>query len=240
MQGSADTYAEFTAARGENYSERIQMKIKRGYVNEQTVMSHMYNDGTNSIGIIKILQFDTGTPDQFTAAIKDLQSQGADTFIFDVRNNSGGELNSVVAMLDYLLPEGPVIRITDGDGNETTMDSEEGELDSKMAVLVNHTTASAAELFAAALRDYDKAILVGVQTYGKGSMQTIVRLSDNSAIRVTYKMYSPPFSDNYNGVGLTPDFITELSADAAKQNLYTLKDTDDNQLQEAINRVKNG
>lgn len=240
MQGSADTYAEFTVARGENHSERIQMKIKRGYVVEQTVMYHMYNDGSNSIGIIKILQFDTKTPDQFTAAIKDLQSQGADTLIFDVRNNSGGELNSVVAMLDYLLPAGPVIRITDGDGNETTMDSAEGELNCKMAVLINHTTASAAELFAASLRDYNKAILVGVQTYGKGSMQTIVRLADNSAMRVTYKMYSPPFSDNYNGIGVTPDFIVELMQEAAKQNLYTLKDTEDNQLQEAINRVKNG
>ncbi len=239
MQGSADTYANFTIARNEDYSERLKMSVKRGYVTEQTIMSHMYKDDTNSIGIVKILQFDTKTPEQFTAAIEDLKSQGADTFIFDVRNNSGGELNSVVSMLDYLLPEGPVIRITDGDGNETIMSSDANELDAKMAVLINRTTASAAELFAAAMRDYGKAFLVGVQTYGKGSMQTIVRLADNSAIRVTYKMYSPPFSDNYNGIGLIPDFIVELSEEAAKKNLYNLKDNEDNQLQEAVNRIKN-
>lgn len=239
MQGSADTYANFTIARNEDYSERLKMSVKRGYVTEQTIMSHMYKDDTNSIGIVKILQFDTKTPEQFTTAIEDLKSQGADTFIFDVRNNSGGELNSVVSMLDYLLPEGPVIRITDGDGNETIMSSDANELDAKMAVLINRTTASAAELFAAAMRDYGKAFLVGVQTYGKGSMQTIVRLADNSAIRVTYKMYSPPFSDNYNGIGLIPDFIVELSEEAAKKNLYNLKDNEDNQLQEAVNRIKN-
>lgn len=239
MQGSADTYANFTIARNEDYSERLKMSVKRGYVTEQTIMSHMHKDDTNSIGIVKILQFDTKTPEQFTAAIEDLKSQGADTFIFDVRNNSGGELNSVVSMLDYLLPEGPVIRITDGDGNETIMSSDANELDAKMAVLINRTTASAAELFAAAMRDYGKAFLVGVQTYGKGSMQTIVRLADNSAIRVTYKMYSPPFSDNYNGIGLIPDFIVELSEEAAKKNLYNLSDNEDNQLQEAVNRIKN-
>ncbi|MHB1152131.1 MAG: S41 family peptidase [Eubacteriales bacterium] len=240
MQGSADTYANFTVARNEDYSERLKMTVKRGYVTEQTIMSHMYKDDTNSIGIVKILQFDAKTSGQFTAAIEDLKSQGADTFIFDVRNNSGGELNSVVSMLDYLLPEGPVIRITDGDGNETVMSSDANELDAKMAVLINRTTASAAELFAAAMRDYGKAFLVGVQTYGKGSMQTIVRLADNSAIRVTYKMYSPPFSDNYNGIGLVPDFIVELSEEAAKKNLYNINDTEDNQLQEAVNRIKNG
>ena len=199
----------------------------------------MYNDGTNSIGIIKILQFDTKTPEQFKTAVENLRAEGAVKFIFDVRNNSGGELNSVVSILDYLLPEGPVIRITDSDGNETTMDSKEGELDFPMMVLVNRNTASAAELFAAALRDYNKADLVGVQTYGKGSMQTIVRLADNSALRVTYKMYSPPFSENYNGVGLTPDYIIELSDEAAKKNIYTIKDSEDNQLQEAVLRITN-
>lgn len=239
MQGKADTYASFTVARNESYSERLKMTVKRGFVTEQTVLSHMYEDGTNSIGVVKILQFDEKTPEQFIAAVEDLRSKGASAYVFDVRNNSGGELNSVVSILDYLLPEGPVIRITDGDGNETVMNSAAGELDAKSAVLVNRTTASAAELFAAAMRDYKKAFLVGVRTYGKGSMQTIVRLADNSAIRVTYKMYSPPFSENYNGTGLIPDFITELSVEAAKKNLYNLKDTEDNQLSEAITRLKN-
>lgn len=239
MQGNADTYANFTVARNTNYTERLKMSVKRGFISEQTVTHHMYNDEDGSIGIIKILQFDAKTPEQFTAAIDELKSQGAGMYVFDVRNNSGGELNSVVSMLDYLLPEGPVIRITDSDGTESVMNSGAGEFEGKMAVLVNRTTASAAELFAAALRDYKKAFLVGVQTYGKGSMQTIVRLKDNSALRVTYKMYSPPFSENYNNIGLTPDYIVELSDENAKKNLYNIDDFEDNQLMEAINRLKN-
>lgn len=238
MQGSAGTTANFKIARGDNYAELIDMSVERGYIKSLSVMYHMYNDGSNSLGIVKLLEFDDTTPEQFKSAIADLQSQGATEFIFDVRYNSGGELESVLSILDYLLPEGPIIRITDAEGNETSRSSDASELDAKMAVLVNGYTASAAELFSSALRDYGKAFLVGEQTYGKGSMQTIVRLPDESALRVTYRMYSPPYSDNYNGIGLTPDYIVKISDTAASMNIYTIPDSDDNQLQEAILRIR--
>ena len=97
---------------------------------------------------------------------------GAKKLIFDVRYNPGGELQSIRNVLDYLLPEGPIVRIISAEGKETVYNSASSEIDLQMAVLINGSTASAAELFAAALNDYDKATLVGTTTYGKGTMQT--------------------------------------------------------------------
>ncbi len=238
MQGSADTYAEFTIARGEDYSQRLEMSVKRGFIISQSVIYHMYNNGENDIGIIRILQFSSNTPEQFKNAVDELTKLGAQKFVFDVRNNSGGDLDSIVAILDYLLPAGPVIRIIDNAGNVETKDSADGELKAPMVVLINKSTASAAELFAAALRDYNKAKLVGEQSYGKGSMQTILRLADNTALRVTYRMYSPPYSDNYDGIGLKPDVITEFDTELEDLNIFKITDDKDNQLQAAIKLIK--
>jgi len=237
LKGIAGSKAEFVIARGNDYSEKIEMSVERAKVENVNLLSHMYDDGTNSIGIIRILQFYPNTPEQFKLAVESLRAEGATKFVFDVRSNPGGELNSVVEVLDYLLPAGPVIRITDGQGNESTLSSNAGELEAEMIVLVNKSTASAAELFAAALRDYGKAKLVGETTYGKGSMQQIVRLEDNSALRVTYRMYSPPYSANYDGVGLVPDYKVQLSEEMQNKNIYTIADKDDAQLLYAIEKL---
>jgi len=103
-----------------------------------------------------------------------------------------------------------------------------------MAVLINGSTASAAELFAAALNDYDKATLVGTTTYGKGTMQSVMRLPDNSAVSISTDMYNPPYSENYEGVGVTPDIEVRLDEALEGKNIYTITDTEDNQLQAAI------
>jgi len=239
ISGSAGTAVNLKIARGDLYDEILEVTLVREAIVTLSVMHHMYDDGTNTLGIIKILKFNKTTPEQFKNAVEILQKDGAVSFVFDVRDNSGGELESVIEVLDYLLPEGPIIKITDAEGNETVRNSEAGELAAPMAVLVNGNTASAAELFAAALRDYNKAFLVGEQTYGKGSMQTIKRLADESALRVTYRMYSPPFSDNYDGIGLKPDYIVPMAEEFASTSIYLLKDSEDNQLQEAIIRLKN-
>ena len=237
LKGFAGTKAEFVIARGNDYSEKIEMSVERAKVESTNVMSHMYDDGTNSIGIIRILQFYPGVAEQLKISVESLRAEGASKFVFDVRANPGGELNSVVEVLDYLLPAGPVIRITDAQGNESVLSSNAGELEAEMIVLVNKSTASAAELFAAALRDYGKAKLVGETTYGKGSMQQIVRLEDNSALRVTYRMYSPPYSANYDGVGLVPDYKVQLSEEMQNKNIYTIADKDDAQLLYAIEKL---
>ena len=230
LQGEAGTLAEFTVQRGD---ELIDFSIERGYVNEQSVMYHVYEPDP-TIGIVKILSFNLGTPEQFKSACEELIAGGVTKFVFDVRYNPGGDLESITEILDYLLPEGPIVRIVDADGNEDVRYSDASELDMPMCVLVNSSTASAAELFSSALQDYDKAELVGTVTYGKGTMQTIIRLADNTGLGISYRMYNPPYSDNYEGVGVQPDYVVEMDESVADKNIYKITDAEDTQLQKAI------
>ena len=137
LQGEAGTTAEFTVRRGENYAEEISFSVLRGYVIEQTVSWHVLDDGGSigDIGIVKITSFDAKTPEQFTNAINSLISEGVTSLVFDVRNNPGGELTSILSILDMLLPEGPIIRIVDSNGKETVRNSDASEIDMPMAVM---------------------------------------------------------------------------------------------------------
>ena len=230
MRGEEGSTAVFTVLRG---GENVDFKIVRRRIESVSVSHHMYSDGVT--GIIRITSFEDPTPDQMISAIEDLSAAGATRYVFDLRNNPGGLLSSVTGALDYLLPEGPIIRITDKDGNVLeTVDSDASELTAPMAVIVNDNTASAAELFTAALRDYGKSVTVGTTTYGKGSMQTIIPLDDGSAVRVSFRMYSPPKSDNYHGVGITPDIELELDPELQNVSLYVITDEQDNQLRAAV------
>ena len=237
LQGKAGTMAEFTVARGKNYSETVDFSIERGYVTEQTVLSRVYAlDPT--VGVIKITSFDMKTPEQFFGAVESLRSAGCDKLVLDVRYNPGGELTSICEVLDYLLPEGPVIRTIDKSGTEETIyTSDKKELNMPMAVIVNGSTASAGELFCSALKDYGKATIVGTKTYGKGCMQTIHQLSDGSGLSVTYSYYCPPFSDNYDGIGVEPHIVVEPDEALASKNIYKITDEEDNQLHRAVEAV---
>ncbi|MBQ4097295.1 MAG: PDZ domain-containing protein [Clostridia bacterium] len=239
IRGEEGTFAVFTVARGENYSERIDFSIERKKIVDVTVTSHVYAlDDT--VGIIKISGFDAKTPDQFKEAVEELQSLGCDKLVVDLRYNPGGELNSIVKTLDYILPEGPIVHIMDTDGKAVkTYSSAEGELDMPMAVLVNGSTASAAELFTAAVRDYNKAEIVGTTTFGKGCMQTTIPLATGGAISITYRMYNPPFSENYHGVGIIPDVEVELDPALKNKNIYKITDEEDNQLAAAVATFNN-
>lgn len=240
LRGVVGSHAVFTVYRGDDFSEVIDFDIERRIVDAQSVLYHVYALD-DSIGVIKISEFDGNTPVQFVAAVEDLQSKGCEKLIIDLRYNPGGELSSIVTTLDYILPEGPIVRIFDADGNEVkAYYSEATELDIPLAVLVNGSTASAAELFTSAVRDYEKAIIVGTTTYGKGCMQTTIPLSDNGgAVSVTYRMYNPPFSDNYHGVGIIPDVEIELDESLVGKNVYKVTDEEDNQLTAAANALNN-
>ncbi len=162
------------------------------------------------IGYVIITQFASNTDEAFIETVDSLLEQGVKGFIFDVRNNSGGELNSVVNILDRLLPEGPIVNIIDGTGKkEIKYSTNEKKVELPMVVLINNNTASAAELFSAALRDYDMAELYGVTTYGKGYMQRIISLSDGSGIKLSIAKYNPPYGENYEVIGVSPDVSVE-------------------------------
>lgn len=238
MQGKAGTNAEFIAFREGNFDSPEEYSITRGYVTERTVESRICKLD-KSVGIIRITSFDRATPDQFNEAVKAMRDAGAEKLVFDVRNNPGGDLDSVCSVLDSLLPEGTVVRTVDKNGNEEVVyTSDKKEIDMPMAVLTNGNTASAGELFTAALRDYDKAVIVGTKTFGKGSMQTIRTFADGTGFKFTYRYYCPPVSDNYDGVGIEPDITAELSEDAAAKNFYTLEDSEDDQLAAAVDALR--
>ena len=233
LRGKEGTTAVFTVIR--NGEEYIDFSIERAKVTSTTVYSHVYEED-KSVGIIRITGFDRDTTfNQFKEAFTSLEEAGCTSFVFDLRNNPGGELNSVVDTLDYLLPEGPVIRIFDKDDNIVEQYESDAECkDYPMAVLINGNTASAAELFTSALRDYDKAVVVGETSYGKGCMQTSMSLPDGGAVSVTYRMYKPPFSEGYHGVGIVPDIEVEAEGALLEKHFLKVTDSEDNQLKAAI------
>ncbi len=181
------------------------------------------------IGYIKITGFKENTPEQFKEVLERLNSNGAKGFVFDVRDNTGGLVTALEECVDPLLPEGVVATAEYKDGrSETLVYSDESELNLPMAVIVNENTASAGELFAAALRDFEKAQLIGVQTYGKGVMQVTSEFSDGGAIVLTVAEYKTAKSECYNEIGLVPEYITENDDDESA----------DEQLNKALEVVK--
>ncbi len=210
--------------------EEIPLEITRKLMVTSKVSHRMIDEN----GYIKIAGFNETTPEDFKKAVLDLQSQGANGLIFDVRGNPGGLLDAVAKVLDFLLPEGEIVSSTDSKGKiEVLYKSDANSVDLPMVVLVDGNSASAAELFSAALRDYQKAELVGVNTFGKGIMQTAFPLADGSAINLTTHYYNPPSRVNFHGVGLKPDYEVNLTAEQ-QLRLHELADEEDSQLQKAI------
>ena len=215
-------------------SKELELTLKKVI---QPTVNYEFHD--NATAYIEITSFNSPTPQEFRSALEQAAKDGAKQYIFDVRSNPGGSLDAIVSVLDMLLGKGVIVTITDADGNTVKQyDSAESKLvDAPMAVLINSSTASAAELFCAALRDYDAAVLVGTTSYGKGTMQTILRLSDGSGVSLSTNRYNPPCGVNYEGVGVTPHVISELTQEQ-QEHFYQLTYDDDPQIQAALNALK--
>ena len=214
----------------------VPYSIERTEFTHTSVYAHMIG----TAGYIQITTFDEATTEQFKTAVQSMVDQGATGLIFDVRNNGGGLVDATAAMLDYLLPEGDIISATYADGTtEVLHTSDASEIDLPMAVLTNEQTASAAELFAAAIRDYDKGVLIGSTTYGKGVMQRTYTLSDGSSVRFTIAAFNSPSGENFNDIGVSPDLQIDLTEDQQKY-YYLLSDTEDPVIAAAANWVATG
>lgn len=231
IRGAEGTKAEFVVFRD---GALLDFSVERAEVTNETVSWHLYAYDSR-VAVIKITQFEKVTLGQFRNAMTEAQTAGAQAYVFDVRSNPGGELNTIVSILDMLLPEGPVIRIQyKNSQNNVELGSDAACINAPMAVICNGSTASAGELFCSSLQDYKKAKLIGTQTYGKGTMQSMMNLSDGSAVSLTIAYYLPPYSDNYHGVGVKPDIECEIAEELKGLNIHKYTDENDNQLREAV------
>lgn len=165
---------------------------------------------SNYIGYVQISSFKENTPEQFIDALEKLTSNGAKALIFDLRNNGGGNVEALEECLDPLLPEGVIATAEYKDGHsETIVHSDASALDLPMVVIQNENTASAAELFSLSLKDFGKAEIVGMQSFGKGVMQKITEFDNNGAVVLTVASCKTTVSDFYNEIGITPDYIVK-------------------------------
>lgn len=239
LSGEIGTVHELRIIRGSGteHPEMLVFNVQIAEYDALTVEYHMFTgESARKTGVIRIYEFGYKTDEEFIAAVDALIAEGAEQLVFDLRNNSGGSLDSVVAMLDYLLPEGPVVRITDKNGNvvETYTSDAENYCDLPMSVLTNENSASASELFTSALLDYNKAFTVGTNTYGKGTVLSVFQLSNGGALIISTYMYNPPFSGNFEGVGIAPGIEVQLPEGT---NIYLLDDQTDVQLIRAVEEL---
>ena len=170
---------------------------------------------SDSVGMVTITNFDSRCAQETIAAIETLMAQGAKALVFDVRNNPGGYAEEMIEVLDYLLPEGPLFKTLDYAGQETLDSSDAACLEIPMMVLVNEESYSAAEFFAAALSEYDAALVIGGQTSGKGYFQNTIPLSDGSAVALSTGKYFTPNGKSLEGVGVTPDILVTVDEETA-------------------------
>lgn len=196
----------------EGEEEPIQVEVTRERLETETVAGKMLDE---SIGYLAISEFTRLTPDQFRTVFEQLQEEGMQKLLVDLRGNPGGLLTAVCDTLRQILPEGLIVYTEDKQGNreEYTCDGET-PLDLPMVVLVNGDTASAAEIFSGAVKDYGIGTIVGTQTYGKGIVQDFYTLPDQSVVKLTVAHYYTPKGNDIHGVGIEPDVKAEQPEDS--------------------------
>jgi len=212
---------------GEN--DFLDFEIKRAKQIEVTTVESGILEDTDKIGYLRIREFDGVTVDQYTEAIAVLKEYGMKGLILDLRSNPGGDLTAVVDIAGKILPKGLIVYTEDKNGNRTeyTRDDEE-ELKVPLAVLVNEYSASASEILAGAIQDYNKGTLIGTTTFGKGIVQKIHRLDDGTAVKLTISAYFTPSGRNIHGIGIEPDIELEYDDEASEEEGI------DNQVEKAI------
>ena len=233
VRGEENTHVKLTILRDQAQTD-ITVNRKKFQI---PVATHQMLEG--KIGLITIENFDERCSEETITAIEALTNQGATALIFDVRNNPGGYKHELLKVLDYLLPEGPLFRAVDYRGKETIDYSDKKHLDIPMAVIVNYHSYSAAEFFAAALDEYDAAVIVGEKTYGKGYFQTTFPLSGGSAVNLSIGKYTTPNGVSLADVGLLPEVVIPVDeATSAKIAAGILSAEEDPQILAAINALK--
>lgn len=227
IRGEEGTSIEMVYKRGD---QEKTIEITREEVIVPSVSHRMLDD---KIGYIRISSFVNGTQKDFEDALADLQSQGMQGIVFDMRDNGGGMVDSVVAILDDILPAGTVVYTMDKSGKREDYTSDDAKkIDIPVTVLVNENTASAAEIFTGAIRDFNYGTIIGTNTFGKGIVQSTVPLSDGSAVKITVATYYTPSGECIHEKGIKPDIELEFSY--ADENPTEYDELKDNQVQKAM------
>lgn len=225
VKEATDSVVVLTIQRGE-IEELQELSVPVKDVELSTVEASMLQDG---IGYLTISEFKGVTPKQYEKAYKELLDQGMERMIVDLRDNPGGLLSSVCDVLAWVLPEGVIVYTEDkyGERNEKLCEGEH-PLEMPLVVLINGESASAAEIFAGAVKDYGIGRLVGTTTYGKGVVQTVTELTDGSAVKLTISQYFTPLGNTIHEIGVSPDVEIQNEEESEE----------DLQLQAAIQEVK--
>lgn len=233
VRGEEGTSVKLTVMRK---GEHKVLSVERRQVQTPVATYEMLE---SNVGLVTIENFDSRCAEETIAAIETLLSNGAEKLIFDVRNNPGGYASELVKVLDYLLPEGDLFRTVRYDGKENVDTSDADCLEVPMAVLVNDGSYSAAEFFAAALSEYEAAIVVGEPTVGKGYFQTTYQLSDGSAVSLSIGKYFTPKGVSLAEEGVTPDVVMTVDEETDLAIYYgTLTPEEDPQIQAALKALK--
>ncbi len=215
-------------------TDYVEFNVTRRVVENVTVYSEILE---GDVGYIQVQQFYDNTDEEFIASVKDMESKNVKGIIVDMRDNPGGLLTSVVNMCDFIMDEGPILTTKDKHGRilQQYDSTDEESLDIPMVVLINGNSASASEIFAGAMKDTGKAELVGTTTFGKGIVQSVLPLSDGTAIKLTVAKYFTPAGNDIHKAGIEPDYIVELPD--GKETAVNIKREEDTQLDKAIDII---
>ncbi len=208
----------------------MEFTVTRKEVQVSTVDYEILQD---NIGYVQIFDFTENTASEFSSALQALYAAEVEGLIFDVRNTSGSRIDICCEMLDHLLPKGVLVHTVDRSGNKKEIHSDDYATQLPISVLINQGSACASELFAAALKDYEAAVIIGNTSYGKSVVQTVVEMDDGSALVLSNMTFTPPKSPSFEKIGVSPDLPCDLKA----ANLYLVTHEEDNQLQEAISAL---
>ena len=226
IKGPEGTNVTLTIIR-DGETDYLEITIPRRKVESPTVTFKMVDEKT---AYIQITEFDDITVEQFADAMAQARTAGMEGLILDLRGNPGGNLSAVVEIGRMLLPEGLIVYTEDKEGKRVEYKCNgKQEIDVPMVVLVDGNSASASEILAGAIQDYGVGTLVGTTTYGKGIVQQIISMQDDSAIKITISGYFTPKGRNIHGIGIEPDVVCEFDAEA----YYDEKNPYDNQLEKA-------
>lgn len=232
IKGEENSTVKIEILRG---TETLNFELKRENIKVNPVEGKVLE---NKIGYIEFTSFDEGTADDFKAKFEELQKQGIESLIIDLRNNGGGIVDEALEIAGYILDKGSVILYEVDKNNNEEVEKTDSDpiINMPIILLTNENTASSSEILAGALKDHGKAKIVGTKTFGKGVIQQLLTLPDGSGLKITSEKYLTPNKTEINEVGIEPDEKVELPETV--ENALTVEEKDDTQLQKAIEMLK--